>query len=64
MYVCQCSAVTQREVAAAIDAGADTLSAVEHETHAGIGCGGCHESIEAMIAERCGHCPRLSLVVS
>jgi bacterioferritin-associated ferredoxin len=64
VFVCQCSVVTDRDVAEAIDAGADTVEAVGHETGAGTGCGTCVNSIEAMIAERCGSCPLASMVAA
>jgi bacterioferritin-associated ferredoxin len=63
VYVCQCAAVTEREIADAVEAGADTLGAVSCETGAGAGCGTCHESIEAILVACAGH-PRLSLVVA
>jgi bacterioferritin-associated ferredoxin len=63
VYVCQCAAVTEREISDAIDAGADTIEAVDCATGAGAGCGTCHDSIEAMLVA-CGGCPRLSLVVA
>jgi bacterioferritin-associated ferredoxin len=58
VFVCHCEVVTDREIARAVDDGADTVQAVGFETGAGTGCGGCHESIEAIIADRCGACPR------
>jgi NAD(P)H-nitrite reductase large subunit len=62
VFVCQCAAVTDRDITDAIDSGAVTVDAVGHETSAGTGCGSCHDSIEAIISQRCGQCPRLSLV--
>ncbi len=41
MYVCICHAVTEQQVAAAIDAGAGTEHEVGAVTGAGTGCGGC-----------------------
>ena len=64
MFVCQCAAVTDREIAEAVQAGADTVSAVGHHTGAGTGCGGCHESIESLIEVHCGQRTRLTLVVA
>jgi bacterioferritin-associated ferredoxin len=64
VFVCHCAAVTDREIASAVDAGADTVSDVGYDTGAGTGCGGCHETIEAIIAERCAGCPRLTLAVA
>jgi NAD(P)H-nitrite reductase large subunit len=64
VFVCQCEAVTYDEVAAAVDNGADTVETVGQRTAAGTGCGGCHETIESVLAERCGSCPRLRLAVA
>jgi bacterioferritin-associated ferredoxin len=52
MYVCICSAVTEKEVRTAIDAGASTVQAVIKACCAGDDCGGCHGVIEAMIEDR------------
>ena len=62
MFVCFCEVVTRDEIATAIDAGADSVEAVGAATAAGTGCGGCHSSIETLLAERCGGCPRLVAV--
>ena len=58
MFVCHCEVVSDGEVAAAVDAGADSVDAVGVVTGAGTRCGGCHESIEAILAQRCAGCPR------
>jgi bacterioferritin-associated ferredoxin len=52
MYVCVCRAVTDKEVKAAIEAGADTVQAVSQACCAGDDCGACHGAIEDMIADR------------
>jgi len=59
MYVCECRWVTEEEVNAAIDAGANTVQAVTAACCAGEDCGGCHDTIEAMIEERAGTAKRL-----
>jgi bacterioferritin-associated ferredoxin len=64
VFVCQCEVVTYDEVADAVDNGADTVEAVGQYTGAGTGCGGCHESIESVLAERCGSCPLVRLAVA
>lgn len=64
MYVCICHAVTDDQVEAAIDAGADTVDAVTSETRAGASCAMCHDTIEDVISERCGVCPLASLRVA
>lgn len=58
MFVCHCAAITDGEITEAVDCGATTVTAISFETGAGGGCGGCHETIEAIIAARCGSCPR------
>ena len=63
MFVCHCGAVTHREFASAIDGGAETIEHVSDETGAGAGCGGCHDSIRALLDERCGACPRRALSI-
>jgi bacterioferritin-associated ferredoxin len=57
MYVCICRAVTQNQVKAAIDAGADTVEAVTAACCAGDDCGACHGVIEDMIEDRWGEVP-------
>jgi len=52
MYVCVCRAVTDREVKAAIDAGAHTVAAVTKACCAGDDCGACHGVIRDLIEER------------
>jgi bacterioferritin-associated ferredoxin len=52
MWVCVCNAVTDREVNAAIDAGASTREAVTTACQAGGDCGSCHHMIEQMIEAR------------
>jgi bacterioferritin-associated ferredoxin len=52
MYVCVCRAVTDKEVKAAIEAGADTVQAVTKACCAGEDCGACHGVIEDMIEDR------------
>jgi bacterioferritin-associated ferredoxin len=49
MYVCVCRAVTDKQVRAALEGGAETLEAVRAACSAGGDCGGCHGVIEEMI---------------
>ena len=49
MYVCVCRAVTDKEVDAAIEAGAETVEAVTAACCAGGDCGACRSLIEDMI---------------
>ena len=41
MYVCVCNAVTERELSAAIDAGASTVKALNQQLGIGAQCGAC-----------------------
>jgi bacterioferritin-associated ferredoxin len=52
MYVCVCLAVTDKEVAEAIDSGADNVDAVTRACGAGGDCGSCHAMIGEMIDQR------------
>jgi bacterioferritin-associated ferredoxin len=52
MYVCVCRAVSDKQIKAAIDSGADTVAAVTAACCAGDDCGACHGVIEEMIDER------------
>lgn len=64
MYVCICHAVTDHEVEAAVDAGADSVDAVTTQTRAGSSCAMCHDTIEDVINERCGVCPLAAMKVA
>jgi bacterioferritin-associated ferredoxin len=50
-YVCDCMGVTREDIEKAIKAGAKDFDAVQEETEAGMGCGGCQEDVEAIIDE-------------
>ncbi len=49
MYVCCCNAVTDREVADSIEAGARTRADVTRACGAGGDCGACHGMIDEML---------------
>jgi bacterioferritin-associated ferredoxin len=51
MYVCLCNGVTERDVRAAVEAGAETVDEVAYCTGAGKGCGTCVRTIAAMIGQ-------------
>jgi bacterioferritin-associated ferredoxin len=53
MFVCICRAVTEQQVAAAIESGASSREAVSRACRAGGDCGACHATIEDMIEEHC-----------
>ena len=54
MIVCHCGVVSDREVSAALDDGARTLTAVCRATGAAQGCGACIFSVKRLI---CQHQP-------
>jgi bacterioferritin-associated ferredoxin len=49
LFVCMCTAVTEREIRACVRAGARTVDEVGERSLAGTGCGGCHEHIEMIL---------------
>ncbi len=51
MLVCHCRAVTDRQIDAAVSAGAADTRSVLRATHAGTGCGGCLRSLRAIIED-------------
>jgi bacterioferritin-associated ferredoxin len=51
MIVCNCFAVTDRAIRAAAARGATTPREVARLCHAGSGCGGCVETVRAILAE-------------
>ena len=51
MIVCHCHVVNDAAVAAAIDAGARTLSEVCRSTGAGRDCGACVFSVRRLVCE-------------
>ncbi len=56
MIVCQCHAVTDREVAAAIAGGAEGLDELACRSGAGARCGGCHETLQALLEAHDSEC--------
>ena len=58
MVLCICRAVTDREIDAAVHAGARSVDAVGVCCGAGTDCGACREAIEARIEDSCAACPR------
>jgi bacterioferritin-associated ferredoxin len=50
MIVCHCRAVSDREVAVAIDSGARDVVDVATACGAGAECYGCHARIDAMLS--------------
>lgn len=56
MLVCHCKVVTDREIVAAIDAGARDEFDVAQACGAGSECGGCVPTVQALLGE-CVGCP-------
>ena len=52
MYVCICAGVTEAELHACVDGGADTVETVADRCAAGTGCGTCVERLCQLIAQR------------
>jgi bacterioferritin-associated ferredoxin len=60
VFVCICHAVTEQQlVTAVLEDGADSIEAVGELTHAGTGCGSCHDRIEGVLGA-CGKVCALS----
>ncbi len=51
MYVCVCSAVTDRQIHEAVDHGAVSLCDVQSRLPVGMCCGRCQETAKATIDE-------------
>lgn len=54
MWVCLCKGVTDRQICAAIDAGARTTFEVARQSRAGTGCGACLPEVKRLLFEHCG----------
>ena len=51
MLVCHCQAVTDRQIGAAVSAGASDPRSVVRSTRAGTGCGGCLQTLRSLIED-------------
>lgn len=49
MIVCLCEGVSSRQIATAVNDGAQTVEDVSAKCRAGLGCGACHEQIAELI---------------
>ena len=54
MLVCHCRRVSDAQIASAVSAGAVDPRSVVRATHAGTGCGGCLQSLRAVIEQALG----------
>ncbi len=57
LILCVCRAVTEREIDAALAAGARSIDAVAACCGAGTDCGACRDAIAQRIESSCGLCP-------
>ena len=48
--LCHCTATSKTQLLNLIHAGADSLKKISHLTGATAGCGGCADSVEALLA--------------
>jgi bacterioferritin-associated ferredoxin len=51
MYVCMCTAVTEREIRNAVDGGATSLADVQSALPVGICCGCCEDTARSIVDE-------------
>jgi len=60
MYVCLCNAISDQDIIAAVESGADDLVTIQEQLGAGTGCGTCREMTEQLITQtRGGAEPRI-----
>ena len=59
--VCLCRGVSERKVLRAIERGATTVEEVTERCGAGGTCGGCHPTIDELLATRVAVVPRRAL---
>jgi bacterioferritin-associated ferredoxin len=58
VLVCHCRRVSDAQIASAVSAGAVDPRSVVRATHAGTGCGGCLQSLRAVIEQALGPAAR------
>jgi bacterioferritin-associated ferredoxin len=51
VLVCHCRRVSDAQITSAVHAGANDPRSVVRATHAGTGCGGCLQSLRAVIEQ-------------
>ena len=49
MYVCLCQGVTDSDIIAALEDGAETLEDIQKQLGAATGCGSCREYTEQLV---------------
>jgi bacterioferritin-associated ferredoxin len=55
MYVCYCAALNDRDVTAAVAAGARSIDDLGERCGAGAECGGCHPALAELLASDVHH---------
>jgi bacterioferritin-associated ferredoxin len=63
MIVCACRAVSDRDVAKAIGAGACSVEQIAACTRAGTGCGQCRENLQEALDMVHGHGPQVVVIL-
>jgi bacterioferritin-associated ferredoxin len=58
LIVCQCRSVTDRQVRAAVERGAEDLGDLARSCGAGTDCRGCHPTLEALLDDARAERPR------
>ena len=57
MYICICNAVTDRQIRAAVAAGATSIDDLSMQLGVGAGCGCCREAAQEVLDDACrGNC--------
>jgi bacterioferritin-associated ferredoxin len=51
MYICVCNAVTDKQIANAVSAGADTLAKLQKELRVATCCGSCTKDVESFLTK-------------
>lgn len=64
MIVCHCRVVSDRQVKAAIDHGAEHVDDITHACGAGSDCGGCHQRLANLLRQARAEQPVLLRVAS
>jgi len=61
MYVCVCTAVTEKEIVARVHSGSTTFEEIQFDLGVGTCCGQCRECACELISSTCAsRCPSLA----
>lgn len=50
MYICLCKAITDKDIAEAVNAGHVSFEEVQYQLDVSTGCGSCQQSVQAVIS--------------